>query len=68
MLNNLNQFWNLSAAYYLNSRFQYSILGIAMDEGFLTILQNVIYKMESDPEVAVMCLEEIGWVEWFLLT
>uniref|UniRef100_A0A8N4EZK5 Uncharacterized protein LOC114913722 n=1 Tax=Elaeis guineensis var. tenera TaxID=51953 RepID=A0A8N4EZK5_ELAGV len=38
--------------YYLNLRFQYTILGIDMDSELLTALCNVIYKMVPDPEIA----------------
>ncbi|XP_073112512.1 uncharacterized protein [Elaeis guineensis] len=46
------------AAYYLNSRFQYTISGIDMDSELLAALRNVIYKMVSDPEIASLCLQE----------
>ncbi|XP_038977540.1 uncharacterized protein LOC120108061 [Phoenix dactylifera] len=71
-INIIEQWWGAQmgkdlhlAAYYLNLRFQYtsgcilpSIDGIGMDETLLDALRNVIYKMEHDPEKAVLCLEE----------
>ena len=55
----LNQLWNLSAAYYLNLRFQYTISGIDMDNELLTALRNVIYKIVSDSKIVSICLQEI---------
>ncbi|XP_073099464.1 uncharacterized protein [Elaeis guineensis] len=46
------------AAYYLNSRFQYTISEIDMDSELLAALRNVIYKMVFDPEIALLCLQE----------
>ena len=57
--NILNQLWNLSAAYYLNLRFQYTILGIDMDNELLAALRNVMYEMVLDPKIASLCLQEV---------
>ncbi|XP_073099937.1 uncharacterized protein [Elaeis guineensis] len=45
-------------AYYLNSRFQYIISGIDMDNELLAALRNVIYKMVSDSKITSLCLQE----------
>ena len=31
-----------------------------MDEDLMSALRNVIYKMEPDPDIAAMCLEEVS--------